>query len=178
MESSPRSVVIVGTDAVSPLGTELESQWQRLAAGDSGLGPLTRFPVDDRFPVHVAGQVPEFDPAPFPFLRPRKMALWPSPLFAHALLVAHRALAASGIQIDQDLAPKTAVTFSSAVGGLDAVLSADRRMIADGKLPAPCANPNSCINMVGGKVSMLTGATVGAIQIIVPPRIGCNRINR
>jgi 3-oxoacyl-[acyl-carrier-protein] synthase II len=52
-----------------------------------------------------------------------------------------------------------AVTYSSAVGGLDAVLAADRSLIASGKLPAPCVNPNSCINMVGGKVSMLTGAT-------------------
>ena len=32
-------------------------------------------------------------------------------------------------------------------------------MIADGKLPHPFTNPNSCINMVGGKVSILTGAT-------------------
>ncbi|MGD8366925.1 MAG: beta-ketoacyl-[acyl-carrier-protein] synthase family protein [Desulfobacterales bacterium] len=159
MAASPRSAVIVGTDAVSPLGTELETQWQRLVAGQSGIGPLTRFPVDDAFPVHIAGQVPDFDPAPFPFLRPRKMALWPSPLFSHALLTAHRALANSGIEIDAALAPKTAVTYSSAVGGQDAVLSADRRMIADRKLPPPYANPNACINMVGGKVSMHTGAT-------------------
>ena len=159
MQSSPRSAVIVGTDAVSPLGTELESQWRRLAAGESGIGPLTRFAADERFPVRIAGQVPEFDPSPYPFLRPRKMALWPSPIFPHALLVAHRALSASGVEIDADVAPKTAVTFSSAVGGQDAVLSADRRMIAEEKLPPPYANPNSCINMVGGKVSMLTGAT-------------------
>ncbi len=71
----------------------------------------------------------------------------------------HRALAKSGIDITPALAPRVAVTFSSAVGGLDAVLAADRRMIAEGRLPPPYANPNSCINMVGGKVSMLTGAT-------------------
>jgi 3-oxoacyl-[acyl-carrier-protein] synthase II len=52
-----------------------------------------------------------------------------------------------------------AVTFSSAIGGQDAVLAADRRMIAEGKLPPPYANSNSCINMVGGKVAILTGAT-------------------
>jgi 3-oxoacyl-[acyl-carrier-protein] synthase II len=159
MAASPRSAVIVGTDAVSPLGTDLETQWQNLAAGRSGIGPLTRFPVGDAFPVRIAGQVPEFDPAPFAFLRPRKTALWPSPIFSHARLTAHRALSGSGIQIDAALAPKTAVTYSSAVGGQDALLSADRRMIADNKLPPPYANPNACINMIGGKVSMHTGAT-------------------
>lgn len=176
MKSSPRNAVIVGTDAVSPLGTELAVQWKRLCAGESGIGPLTRFTVDDAFPVKIAGQVPEFDPAPFPFLSPRKMALWPSPLFPHALLVAHRALLASGIQLDPVVAAKTAVTFSSAVGGQDAVLEADRRMIADHKLPPPYANPNSCINMVGGKISMLTGATGPILSTITACATGVTSV--
>jgi 3-oxoacyl-[acyl-carrier-protein] synthase II len=75
------------------------------------------------------------------------------------MLVVHRALEKSGIDISPDLAPRVAVTFSSAVGGQDAVLDADRRMIAEHKLPPPYTNPNSCINMVGGKISILTGAT-------------------
>jgi 3-oxoacyl-[acyl-carrier-protein] synthase II len=44
-------------------------------------------------------------------------------------------------------------------GGQDAVLKADRRMIGEGRMPHPFTNPNACINMVGGKVSILTGAT-------------------
>jgi len=151
--------VILSYDMVSPLGTELEAQWARAARGESGVGRLTRFPLTDDFPVRIAGEVAEIDAAPYPFLSPRSLALWPSPLFKHALLVAHRALAASGVVIGPELAPRVAVTFSSAIGGLDAVLAADRRMIAEGKLPPPYANPNSCINMVGGKIAMLTGAT-------------------
>jgi 3-oxoacyl-[acyl-carrier-protein] synthase II len=150
--------IIIGYDAVSPLGTDLEQQWERAARGESGIGPLTRFPLAEDFPVRIAGQVPEFDRSPYAFLSPRSLALWPSPLFAHALLVAHRALARSGIVIGPEIAPRVAVTFSSAIGGLDAVLAADRRMIAERKLPPPYANPNSCISMVGGKIAMLTGA--------------------
>ena len=144
---------------VSPLGTELAAQWDRAARGESGVGRLTRFPLTDDFPVRIAGQVAEIDAAPYPFLSPRSLAHWTSPLFKYALLVVHRALAASGVEIGPELAPRVAVTFSSAIGGLDAVLAADRRMIAEGKLPPPYTNPNSCINMVGGKISMLTGAT-------------------
>lgn len=151
--------VILGYDAVSPLGTELEAQWDRAARGESGVGPLTRFPLSEDFPVRIAGEVAAIDPAPYPFLSPRSLALWPSPIFAYSMLVAHRALARSGVVIGPDLAPRVAVTFSSAIGGLDAVLAADRRMIGEGKLPPPYANPNSCINMVGGKIAMLTGAT-------------------
>lgn len=158
--------VILGYDLVSPLGTELDTQWDRAVRGESGVGPLTRFPLTDDFPVRVAGEVPAFDRTQYPFLSPRSLALWPSPLFAHALLVAHRALARSGVSIGPDIAPRTAVTFSSAIGGLDAVLAADRRMIGEGKLPPPYANPNSCINMVGGKIAMLTGAT-GPITAVI-----------
>lgn len=156
---SPQKPVIVGYDAVSSLGTDMKTQWRNAVNGDSGIGALTRFPITPDFPVQVAGEVGEIDTGPYPFLSARKLALWPSPIFKHALLVVHRALARSGIEVTAEIAPRVAVTFSSAVGGLDAVVNADRRMIADNKLPPPNVNPNSCINMVGGKVSILTGAT-------------------
>ena len=154
-----KKAVILGYDAVSPLGTNLEGQWQRAVAGDCGIGKLTRFPLTADFPVRVAGEVAEVDPRPYPFLQPREMAYWTSPIFKYALLVVHRALEKSGISITPEIAPRVAVTFSTAIGGLDAVLKADRLMIAEGKMPHPFTNPNSCINMVGGKVSILTGAT-------------------
>ncbi len=157
--ADPRRAVVLGWDGVSPLGTDMDDQWARAARGESGVGPLTRFPLDGGFPVRVAGQVAEIDAAPYPFLKPRALALWPSPIFKHALITVHRALERSGLAITPELAPRTAVTYSSAVGGLDAVLDADRRLTGEGKLPAPYANPNACINMVGGKVAILTGAT-------------------
>ena len=154
-----KKAVIVGYDAVSPLGTDLETQWERALRGQSGVGNLTRFALADNFPVNIAGEVDDIDTADYPFLSARQLALWPSPIFKYAMLVVHRALEKSGIVITPQIAPRVATTFSSAVGGQDAVLNADRRMIAENKLPPPYANPNSCINMVGGKVSILTNAT-------------------
>ncbi|MFH1137872.1 MAG: beta-ketoacyl-[acyl-carrier-protein] synthase family protein [Pseudomonadota bacterium] len=150
--------VILGYDMVSPLGTDLETQWDNVLAGKSGIGPLTRFPLRPGFPVTAAGQVEELDVAPYPFLSPRQLALWPSPLFKYSLLVIHRALKNAGLEITPDVAPDVAVTFSPAVGGLDAVLGADRALQAQGRMPKPWVNPNSCINMVGGKAAILTGA--------------------
>jgi 3-oxoacyl-[acyl-carrier-protein] synthase II len=150
--------VVVGYDAISPLGSDLDLQWQRALAGQSGIGPLTRFPLRDDFPVRIAGQMPDIDHEPFPFLTARHRAAWHSPVFKYGMLSVARALARSGINIDSSLAPRVAVTYSSAVGGIDAVLTADRRLQAENRLPHPYANPNSCINMVGGKVAILTGA--------------------
>jgi 3-oxoacyl-[acyl-carrier-protein] synthase II len=144
----------------------MEAQWTNALRGESGISNLTRFALTEEFPVRVAGQVGEIDIAPYPFLSPRKLALWPSPIFKYAMLVVHRALVKSGIDISPELSPRVAVTFSSAVGGQDAVLKADRRMIAENKLPPPYTNPNSCINMVGGKVSILTHATGPIVSTI------------
>ena len=154
-----KKAVIVGYDAVSPLGTDMAPQWERALRGESGVGNLTRFALADNFPVNIAGEVDDIDTANYPFLSARQLALWPSPIFKYAMLVVHRALEKSGIVITPQIAPRVATTFSSAVGGQDAVLNADRRMIAENKLPPPYANPNSCINMVSGKVSILTNAT-------------------
>lgn len=156
---SSKKAVILGYDAISSLGTDLETQWQRAVQGQSGIANLTRFNLGPDFPVHVAGEVAEIDTRSYPFLQPREMAHWTSPIFKYALLVVHRALMKSAITITPELAPRVAITFSSAVGGLDAILNADRQLLNDGKMPHPFANPNSCINMVGGKVSILTGAT-------------------
>jgi 3-oxoacyl-[acyl-carrier-protein] synthase II len=156
--SATKNAVIVGYDAISPLGNDLDRQWQRAIAGESGIGPLTRFPLQEGFPVHVAGQVPDIDSEPYPFLSARHQAAWFSPVFKYGMLSVARALARSGILIDASLAPRVATTYSSAVGGLDAVLTADRRLQAENRLPHPYTNPNSCINMIGGKIAMQTGA--------------------
>ncbi|MEI6126262.1 MAG: beta-ketoacyl-[acyl-carrier-protein] synthase family protein [Pseudomonadota bacterium] len=165
--------VIIAYDAVSPLGTDMQTQWGRALAGASGIGPLTRFPLRLNFPVAIAGQVDAIDLDAYPFLKARDMALWSSPIFLHALLVVHRALKNSGIDITPDLAPRVAITFSSAVGGLDAVLSADRLLVEKGKLPPPFTNPNSCISMVGGKISIMTGATGPIMATITACATGC-----
>lgn len=171
-----RQAVIIGYDAVSPLGVDLDEQWSNALGGVSGIGELTRFPVREGYPVRIAGQVGEVDTSPYPFLGQREMANWTSPIYKHAMLVVHRALGRSGIEITPELAPGTAVTFSSAVGGLDAVVTADRKWVNENKLPHPFTNPNSCINMVGGKVSILTGATGPITSVITACATGVTSV--
>ena len=76
-----KKAVILGYDAVSSLGTDLDTQWQRAVQGESGIAGLTRFPLTTNFPVRVAGEVGDIDVRPYPFLQPREMAHWTSPIF-------------------------------------------------------------------------------------------------
>ena len=57
-----RRVVITGVGLVSPLGVGTEITWRRLLAGESGVGPITRFDASE-LPTRIAGEVPDFDPA-------------------------------------------------------------------------------------------------------------------
>ena len=45
-----KKTVILGYDAVSPLGIDMEAQWDRASCGASGIGALTRFPPAKGFP--------------------------------------------------------------------------------------------------------------------------------
>jgi 3-oxoacyl-[acyl-carrier-protein] synthase II len=154
---SAKDIVIVGYDMVTPLGAELGAQWEAFAAGRSGVGLVTRFEHGDDFPVRVAGQVPEVDFSKRAFWNERDAANWFSPVIFHSMLVAERALEHAHLAIDGANADRVAVTFSSAIGGLDAMIEAEAKVQA-GLTPHPFTNPNGCLNLVAGKVSILTGA--------------------
>ena len=53
-------VVITGMGIVSPVGISLDVFWQNLAAGRSGIGPITLFDASC-FPVRIGGEVKDFD---------------------------------------------------------------------------------------------------------------------
>jgi 3-oxoacyl-[acyl-carrier-protein] synthase II len=57
---SSRRVVITGMGWVTPLGTDLDAVWRRLLAGDSGIGPVTRYQAST-FPTNFAAEVKNFN---------------------------------------------------------------------------------------------------------------------
>ena len=61
---SKRRVVVTGLGIVSPMGSTVESAWEAILRGQSGIGPVTRFDVS-AFPVRFAGQVRGFDVAQY-----------------------------------------------------------------------------------------------------------------
>jgi 3-oxoacyl-[acyl-carrier-protein] synthase II len=57
-------VVVTGLGVVSPLGNDIDTFWRRLVAGESGVGPITRFDTSD-YKVHIAAEVKDFDAEDF-----------------------------------------------------------------------------------------------------------------
>jgi 3-oxoacyl-[acyl-carrier-protein] synthase II len=56
-----RKVVITGMGVLSPLGIGVADNWRRLCAGESGIGPITRFDCSE-YPTRIAGEVRGFEP--------------------------------------------------------------------------------------------------------------------
>lgn len=64
MSSQPQMqgerVVITGMGWVTPLGTDLDTVWNKLIAADSGMAPITRFDARS-FPTTFAAEVKDYD---------------------------------------------------------------------------------------------------------------------
>ncbi len=63
-EPSGRRVVVTGLGALTPLGLDMESTWEGLVDGRSGIAPITFFDASE-FPCPIAGELKGFEPASY-----------------------------------------------------------------------------------------------------------------
>jgi 3-oxoacyl-[acyl-carrier-protein] synthase II len=108
-----RRVVITGLGALTPLGNDAETSWQRLVAGESGAGPITQFDSTD-YHVHFACEVKDFEPANWiERKQTRRMDR-----FAQLILAAARqAEADSGVDVKAD-GDRIGASIATGIGGL------------------------------------------------------------
>jgi 3-oxoacyl-[acyl-carrier-protein] synthase II len=59
-----RRVVVTGLGVVAPNGIGKEAFWSACVNGKSGIGPIRSFDASEH-PVHIAGEVPDFDMGPY-----------------------------------------------------------------------------------------------------------------
>lgn len=114
-----RRVVVTGIGAITPLGLDMESTWDALINGESGVAPITRFDPN-LLPVHVACEVKHFDPANFIDARDiRRTDLFEQ----YALAAARQAVQQANFTITPDIADEVGVVVGSSVGGFHTMLS-------------------------------------------------------
>lgn len=160
-------IVITGMGIVSPLGCGVETVWQRLTAGQSGIGGLSE-EMSAGTGISVGGSVPtvEEDPLagydPEAFILPKerkKMARF----IEFALLAADEALKQAGWHPqpeDEAARERTATIIASGVGGFGAIADAVRTTDARGpRRLSPFTAPSFLANMAAGHVSIKHGFT-------------------
>ncbi|MGW5876543.1 beta-ketoacyl-ACP synthase II [Nocardiopsis terrae] len=121
-----RRVVVTGMGAVTPLGLDVATSWEAMLKGLSGVDRITSLPVDD-LPVRIAGEVKDFVADT---VMPRKVSRRLDLFAQYALAAAMEAVDQSGLEIDEEAAPRVGVLMGSGYG---AVRSIEQSVRAIGK---------------------------------------------
>jgi 3-oxoacyl-[acyl-carrier-protein] synthase II len=150
-----RRVVVTGIGAVTPLGNDAETTWNNIIEGVSGIGPVTRLNADD-FPAKVAAEVKEFNVENFIDKKDaRKMDR-----FTHyAVAASMMAVKDSGLEINDENAPRVGVWIGSGIGGMETFEQQHETFMNRGyRRVSPFFVPMMIPDMATGQVSITLGA--------------------
>jgi 3-oxoacyl-[acyl-carrier-protein] synthase II len=150
-----RRVVITGLGAVSPIGNTVVQNWNNAVNGVSGINNITHFDASE-FSSKIAGEVKNFDPAPF--LDPKEIRKFDR--FVHLGVAAcHEAMIDSGISNKLPYDPsRVGCILGVGIGGLaffeknhEAYLNGGPRKIS------PFLIPGMITNMAPGVIAIKNG---------------------
>lgn len=153
-------VVITGMGAVTPLGLDLDTTWQRLIKGESGIKPITHFDASS-YRAQFAGTVEGFDASQFMAAKEARRY----DVFIHyGVAAASMALKQAGFieEASAEMAPvqnvdsdRFGVIIGAGIGGLQ-TLEDNRDALANQgtRRVSPFALPGSIINMAAGMVAI------------------------
>ena len=170
---SKRRVVVTGLGMLSPLGASVDTSWEGLTAGRSGIAPITAFDADS-YPVRFGGAVPEFDMSSY---LPAKEARRMDGFIQWGLAAGIQAIRHSGLEdSDSDLS-RVGVAMGSGIGGINTIETCHQVLLDRGpNKVSPFFVPSSIINMVSGHLSIMYGYRGPNIAITTACTTGTHNI--
>ena len=150
-----RRVVVTGLGLITPIGMGVETTWENLINGKSGIGKITCFDTS-AFPTQIAGEVKNFNPEDFIEVKDIKKM----DRFIHlAVAAATIALEDSGLKITDDNAERVGVIVGSGIGGLGTIEHYHSVLLERGpRRITPFFIPMLVINLASGQISIRFGA--------------------
>jgi len=150
-----RRVVVTGVGLVTPLGVGTRANWDALLAGQSGIGPITRFDAS-QFAARIAGEVRNFDPLQFMEKKDvKKMDIF----IQFAIAASQFAMDDAGLTVTPAIADAVGVFIASGIGGFTTIEREHHELIKGGpRRISPFFIPASIINLAAGQVSIRFGA--------------------
>lgn len=150
-----RRVVITGLGAVTPLGVGVDKTWHAVRAGQSGIGPITRFEASG-YPCRIAAEVKDFDPADHIEKKEIKKM---DTFIQYAMAASREAVDDAGLTITPDTAERVGVYIGAGIGGLPAIEQYHK--VLQDKGPgrvSPFFIPMVIVNLASGQVAIRFGA--------------------
>ena len=152
-----RRVVITGIGVVSPLGNDLNTTWEAMKAGKSGVGEISLVPnVKEDYSCHIGAEVKNFDSAPF-FSKPKEARRMDR--YAQLAIAASK-MAIEDAKLTENLPDKNrvGVMVSSGIGGLGTIEREHQKLLERSpSRVSPFVIPMMIANIASGYVSMEYG---------------------
>ncbi|WP_027369668.1 beta-ketoacyl-ACP synthase II [Desulfovermiculus halophilus] len=151
-----KRVVVTGLAAITPLGNDLESSWNGLISGESGIGPITRFDCSD-FSTKIAGEVKDFDPAQY---IPRKQIQRMDRFNQFAVAGSRMLIDHAGLEIDPEQGThEVGILLGCGLGGLETIEEFHTRLLKKGPSRiSPFYIPKLISNIAAGQIAIATKA--------------------
>lgn len=147
-------VVITGMGVVHSLGCDVETFWDAIKAGKSGIGTVTRFDVTE-YPTKVAAEIRDFDASAY---IDKKESRRMDRFVQYAIVAASQAVTQSGIDFSTMDPYRAGVVIGSGIGGIDTIEENSRTLIEKGvKRVSPFFAPMMIANMASGQVAIRFG---------------------
>ncbi|MCH2658851.1 beta-ketoacyl-ACP synthase II [bacterium] len=152
---SRRRVVVTGLGALAPNGNDLDSFWDALVNGRSGIGPITKFDASEHR-AQIAGEIKGFDAEA---VLDRKDVRRNDPFTHYAIYVANQATEHGGLDMEAVDAERVGVIWGSGIGGIQTHEEQHTILMDKGpKRVSPFYVPMMISDMAAGMISMVLGA--------------------
>ncbi|MBQ8915869.1 MAG: beta-ketoacyl-[Alistipes sp.] len=147
-----KRVVITGMGVVTPIGNNITEFWQHLKEGVCGIRPIEG--IEEDIPIHVAGQVRDFDPIAQGLTSADVRRSDRYSQFAVAASI--QAMAQSGLVAGENIAPeRLGVYIGSGIGGMQTFVDQTKVLVNEGaRRISPLFIPMMIANIAAGNVAI------------------------
>jgi 3-oxoacyl-[acyl-carrier-protein] synthase II len=172
-----RRVVVTGLGCISPVGNTVADAWSNLLAGQSGIGPITRFDAS-AMSCRIVGEVKNFDLESY---ISAKEARTMDRFIHYGIAAATQAIQDAGLPtgeaLNEEEACRIGVVIGSGIGGLPLIEDTHIEYTARGaRRISPFFVPASIINMISGHVSMRNGFKGPNLAVVTACTTGLHSI--
>ncbi|TSJ87599.1 beta-ketoacyl-ACP synthase II [Gilliamella apicola] len=171
---SKRRVVVTGMGMISPLGNTVESTWQALLAGQSGVELIEHFDTAP-FATRFAAMVKDFNGEDYNISRKdaRKMDYF----IQYGIAAGMQAMQDAGIEVTEENAERIGCAIGSGIGGLGLIEENHSALVNGGpRKISPFFVPSTIVNMIAGHLSIIYGLKGPSITIATACSSGVHNI--
>lgn len=167
-------VVITGMGAVSPAGKGVDALWEKVMAGETAIDYITHFDSTD-YPVHIAGEIPNYDPVAFGLTKREAKRI--APFVQYAYIAADEAMAQANFNMDEEDATRIGTVFGSGIGGMEDIDKGSIAVNTRGpKKMNPLFIPTVISNMAAGNLSIRFGLRGACTNVVTACATGSHCI--